>query len=168
MKDAPMRRMLTVAILLCNTGAYAACPAAGVAPRTAHTSAASFLNAANFSLDKDDILVFDYGQSYGGIGKYRNPFFITDYANALYKDYLATQCLDEDLKRKFLLQAGFLRSSAEWNGEMAVWRYHFPNNWWKLDAGWISGVGQSRIAGVLERAFAMTGIEDYERYAMQR
>lgn len=102
------------------------------------------------------MLFYDYGERYGNLGKFRNPYFISNYANALYRDYLATLCRDESLLASFLTQADFLYSSAEMRNGMAVWAYPFPGEAFDLEPGWISGIGQARIAGVLERAFVLT------------
>ncbi|WP_165899925.1 D-glucuronyl C5-epimerase family protein [Borborobacter arsenicus] len=110
--------------------------------------------------------MFDYGNRYGGgVGKFRNPYFITNYANALYRDYLDTNCSKVDLLHQFMLQADYLLSSAVRHGQLAEWPYPFPIEEYGIPAGWISGIGQARIAGVLQRASALTGEAKYHEAA---
>lgn len=43
---------------------------------------------APFGINDQGILYYDYKERYGGLGKYENPTFVANYANALYRDYL--------------------------------------------------------------------------------
>jgi len=101
-------------------------------------------------------LQFDYGAHHGGLGKWANPFFDSNYALALYRDWLKSGCSDESLKANFLHQAKWLASTAKVNGDIASWPLPFRDQNFDLEPGWISGIGQSRIAGVLLRAEAVT------------
>ncbi|NYT78470.1 hypothetical protein H0A71_15870 [Alcaligenaceae bacterium] len=136
-----------------------------IAPRTLHASAAEYATSDKFSLDAEQILVFDYGSAYGGLGKFRNPYFISNYANALYRDYLATDCKDERLKASFLRQADYLVDKAVLENDMALWKYPFRNDHFDLPPGWISGIGQARIASVLLRAYGLTNDNKYKEIA---
>lgn len=109
--------------------------------------------------------MYDYGDRYGGAGKFRNPYFITNYANALYRDYLLTDCADESLHKQFMIHAKYLLDSKVMRGALAEWPYPFPVEDYGIPGGWISGIGQARIAGVLERAFALTAERAYHEAA---
>ncbi|TEA77864.1 D-glucuronyl C5-epimerase family protein [Allopusillimonas ginsengisoli] len=136
-----------------------------IAPRTLNAAASEYASSGKFGLDENGILVFDYGTAYDGLGKFRNPYFISNYANALYRDYLNTKCQDDELKNQFLMQADYLMRSAIYENDMALWQYPFKNDAFNLPPGWISGIGQARIASVLVRAFGMTGDEKYKKVA---
>jgi len=135
------------------------------APRTIHASAAEYASSGKFSLDDEQILVFDYKTAYDGLGKFRNPYFISNYANALYRDYLNSNCEDEDLKARLLKQANYLVQSAVYKNGMALWKYPFPNTHFDLPPGWISGIGQARIASILWRVYGLTGDKKYKKTA---
>jgi len=155
-----------VGLLLVPSAALAACPDIGIAPRTITAPATDYVASKGFSLDEDGVIVFDYGTRYGGeVGKFANPYFLTNYANALYRDYLDTQCTSDELLTQFMLQADHLMATADVDGKVARWTYPFPIEEYELDAGWISGIGQARIAGVLHRAAALTGKASYHEMA---
>lgn len=141
------------------------CPSIQPAHRTIYASADSYAHSGRFSLDKDGILVHDYGSAYNGLGKWRNPFFISNYALALYRDWLNTQCVDDTLRDNFLKQARWFLKTAEMRGKMAVWVYPFENNHYDLKPGWISGIAQSRIASVLLRAHTITHEDQFKQMA---
>lgn len=119
-------------------------------------SAHQYANSGKRSLDPNGVLVFDYGAAYDNFGKWHNPFFIARYAHALYRDWHKTNCTQDDLKEKFLIQARFLMDTHELRGPFAVWPYPFDNSYYGVPRGWISGIGQSQISGVLLRAHALT------------
>ncbi|MDT1000474.1 D-glucuronyl C5-epimerase family protein, partial [Pseudomonas aeruginosa] len=52
------------------------------------------------------------------------------------------------------------------DGDIASWPLPFRDKNFDLDPGWISGIGQSRIAGVLLRAEAIT--DDAELHEIAR
>jgi hypothetical protein len=136
--------------------AHAACP--DVPPLTERPgSAAGYAGSSKFSLDDKGVLLYDYGDGYDGLGKWANPFFNSRYANALYGDWHKGGCTDETLKQNFLRVAEWYVETAKDRAGMAVWDYPFPNNFYQVPAGWISGIGQSHIAAVLERAYRLTG-----------
>jgi hypothetical protein len=132
------------------------CPAIGVAPRTIGDTAEAYATSPGFSLNDDGILEWDYGAHFDNLGKWADPFFDSNYALALYRDWLSTNCTDEALKAQFLKQANWLANGAEMRGDVAVWSYPFADKNFDLGPGWVSGIGQSRIAGVLLRAEAIT------------
>lgn len=142
-------------LLVAGPSVAAVCPKIPPAPRTIIDTAENYSKSSGFSLNGDGILQYDYGAHHGGQGKWANPFFVSDYALALYRDWLNSQCEDNDLKEKFLLQASWLASVAKIDGEIASWPFPFRDNNFDLDPGWISGIGQSRIAAVLLRADAI-------------
>lgn len=152
-------------MVIFSTSAPAACPDVGVAPRTLNAPADQYAQSQGFGLGDDGVLYYDYGSRYGDLGKYRNPYFISNYANALYRDYLVSGCNDGALLRAFLTQAEYLYGSAEIRNGMAVWAYPFPGEAFDLPPGWISGIGQARIAGVLERAFVLTNDAKFDERA---
>jgi hypothetical protein len=130
-------------------------------------SAAEYASGPNFLLDDEGVLAHDYGAAYGGLGVYRNPFFVSRYAHALYRDYYETGCSSEELRARFLTQVRWFRENHERVDEMAYWRYGFVNDRFDLPAGWISGIGQSHIAGVLLRAAIMTNDEELAELAQR-
>ncbi len=131
----------------------------GVHPYLGQQSAEAFAKSKSFSVREDGVLVYDYGKKYGGLGKWPNPYFISKYAHFLYGEWLRSK--DDDKKRLFLIQADFLLHSATKRGDTLVWTYPFRNKEYDLAEGWISGIGQSWIAGVLARAHALTGREEF-------
>lgn len=133
----------------------------GPAPFSEGGNASALIAGKKFSLDSEGILVFDYGDKYGNLGKFRNPFFISNFANFAYQDYLKSGKTDEVSKSRFLKQAEYLLKAAVLSNDTARWEYPFPQRRYGLAKGWISGIGQSRIAGVLRRAHALTGRQEF-------
>jgi len=152
-----MNKISAALVLLLTAGSASAevCPNIPPAPRTIIDTAENYSKSSGFSLNSEGILQYDYGAHHGGQGKWTNPFFVSDYALALYRDWLTSQCEDDSLKDKFLLQANWLASVAKIEGGIASWPFPFRDNNFDLDPGWISGIGQSRIAAVLLRADAV-------------
>ncbi len=132
----------------------------GVAPMTQQGSSSEYGKRGKFSIGDDGVLLYDYGAKYDGLGKWRNPFFISHYAHILYGEWLRDGH-SEEAKRRLLIQADYLLKSATARGDALVWTYPFKNTKYHLAPGWISGIGQSRIAGILARAHAMTGREEF-------
>ncbi|MDX9833810.1 MAG: D-glucuronyl C5-epimerase family protein [Desulfobulbus sp.] len=133
-----------------------------------NSSAAEYARKGRNSLDENGILVFDYGKAYGGLGKWHNPFFIARYAHALYRDWYNSSCSDTSLEKAFLDQAQFfLDSKKDVPPNMAYWIYPFENTYYGVGPGWISGIGQSQIAGVLLRAYAITKESKFKTAALK-
>jgi len=141
------------------------CPSVPPAQRTTFISAEAYATSAGFSLRDDGILLFDYGKAFDGLGKWADPYFNSNYALALYRDYLQTDCKDDEVRQKFLRVADWMIAEGKQRGEMLVWEYPFSDPNFRLDPGWISGIGQSRIAGVLVRAHAMSADKKYKKAA---
>lgn len=132
---------------------------------TIFESAHEYATTGHQSLDESGIVLFDYGSDYNNLGKWPNPFFNSSYAHALYRDWIQTNCTDESLRAKFLRHAQwFAKTHVEKNG-MAVWTYPFRSEYFNVDAGWYSGIGQSQIAGVLLRAYALSNDKQYKELA---
>ncbi|KNE28170.1 D-glucuronyl C5-epimerase family protein [Achromobacter spanius] len=146
----------------CAAAVSAECPAIPPAQRTLFISGETYATTNGFSLREDGIVLFDYGKAFNNLGKWADPYFNTNYALALYRDYLDTQCKDEKLRKKFLRVADWMIQEGKARGEMLVWEYPFSDPNFQLDPGWVSGIGQSRMAGVLVRAHAMTGEQKYQ------
>ena len=120
-------------------------------------SAKAYASSGKRSLDENGVLIFDYGAAYNGLGKWHNPFFIARYAHALYRDWYNGGCIDEQMKLNFILQSTYLANNYTDKNGMAYWSYPFANTYFDVKSGWISGIGQSQIAGVLYRAYELTG-----------
>lgn len=110
-----------------------------------------------FSIDEDGVLVTDYGEMYGGLGKWHNPLFIAVFANALYAELVKGNAEKE---RQFLRQAEWLRDKSVDRSGMAVWEYPFSTSQIP-EPGWISGLTQGVVLSVLVRAHALTGNPEY-------
>lgn len=164
-------RMNKFSLFLSMVGSYFVLSSASMAtclspspfPYPVFASAAQFASSGKYGLDDKGILTFDYGRAYGGLGRWHNPFFIARYAHALYRDWQETLCKDDSLRDKFLLQATWLLENHQEVDGMALWTYPFANSYFGVEAGWISGIGQSHIAGVLFRAHALTGDRRFEQ-----
>ncbi len=161
--------LLSVAFVAMWHGAYASgCD--GLPPPSRDTvfdTAQNYATSNEQSLSADGLVLFDYGKEYDNLGKWPNPFFNAQYAHALYRDWLKTGCTDDDLKNKFVHHAEWLEKiHVEQNG-MALWTYPFYNKFFNLDAGWYSGIGQATIAGVLFRAYSVTGDARYMKLGQQ-
>ncbi|MCL8307606.1 MULTISPECIES: D-glucuronyl C5-epimerase family protein [Pseudomonas] len=141
------------------------CPTIGVAERTPYAPGLSYATSGKFTLREDGITLFDYGTNYNNLGKWANPYFNSNFAYALYRDWLQTKCTDDDLKNRFLRVADWYIETAEFKNGMALWTYPFHNQYFDLDPGWISGIGQARVAGVLYRANAVSPKEAYKKTA---
>ncbi|WP_339479063.1 D-glucuronyl C5-epimerase family protein [Pseudomonas sp. RL_5y_Pfl2_73] len=142
-----------------------ACPGIEVAPRTLRASGHYYATHGKFSLREDGITLFDYGTNYNNLGKWANPYFNSNFANALYRDWRDTKCTDEKLKSQFLRVADWYLEEAITKNGMAIWTYPFHNQYFDLAPGWISGIGQARIAGILYRAHAVTENPKYKAAA---
>jgi hypothetical protein len=153
-----MGRVSFFALLLCFSGSALAADI-GMAPLVPIGNSSGFTRG-KFSLRNDGVLLFDYGARYDNLGKWPNPFFISNYAHILYGEWLRNG-RSEETKRRVLIQAEYLLKSATQRGDTLVWTYPFKNKEYNLAPGWISGIGQSRIAGVLARAHGMTGREEF-------
>ena len=133
-----------------------------------NSSAAEYAVKGRNSLDENGVLVYDYGDSYNGLGKWHNPFFVARYAHALYRDWYNSGCTDESLKKSFIDQVNFLLDSKiDVHPKMAYWVYPFENTYYGVGSGWISGIGQSQIAGVLLRGYAVTKKEEFKLAALK-
>jgi hypothetical protein len=102
---------------------------------------------------------------YGGLGKWENPYYVSNYANLLYRDYVDSGCKNNSARATFLLQAEHLLATADVVNGAALWRYPFENKFTKLPKGSISGIGQSRISSILWRAHVLTGEPKYREIA---
>lgn len=130
----------------------------GVYPFTPRVSAQDYV-ASNprFSIDKDGILIVDYGEMYGGLGKWHNPLFVAIYANILYAECMRG---DKEKAQAFLRQADWLVKNAVDRGRMVVWEYPFATSI-VPKPGWISGLTQGVVLSVLVRVHALTGNPKY-------
>ncbi|WZB75412.1 D-glucuronyl C5-epimerase family protein [Achromobacter insuavis] len=158
---------MVAAVLLAGSASAIAgpCPAIGAAPRTISSSAEIYATTNGFSLREDGVVLYDYGKAFNGLGKWADPFFNSNYALGLYRDYLASNCSDDSLREKFLGIADWMISEGKTRGDMLVWEYPFSDPNFQLEPGWISGIGQSRMASVLLRAHAVTGKDRYKAAA---
>jgi len=157
---------LTAVIIWPAIGSASQCIDVPSPPRTPYTSAADYATSP-FGLDDNGILYRDYGRAYGGLGRFHNPYFIAQYAAALYRDFMGSGCQDSGLRQQFLLQSEWLLKNAVQRGEALVWTYPFRNEHYDLQPGWISGITQARVALVLLRASLLTG-DDRFRVAADR
>lgn len=161
-----LRTILVAAFFVGSQPAIAGtCPAIGAAPRTIASSAETYATTKGFSLRDDGVVLYDYGKAFNGLGKWADPFFNSNYALGLYRDFLDTNCTDEKLKEQFLNIADWMIAEGKTRGDMLVWEYPFSDPNFQLAPGWISGIGQSRMASVLLRANAVTGRSEYKAAA---
>ncbi|MDG5499209.1 D-glucuronyl C5-epimerase family protein [Marinobacter sp. BGYM27] len=116
-----------------------------------------------FGLGEDGVLYYDYGDRYGGLGKYRNPTFIATYANALYRDFIKDK--KNSVKSLFLDQVDYLVQSAAEDEQGSFWPYPFQNTHYAAPEGWYSGMTSGRILGVLCRAHELTADPKYLKFA---
>jgi len=133
----------------------------GVAPFIPFSSAKVYATHP-YGIGEDGILYFDYGNRYDGLGKYRNPTFITAYANAIYRDFIQG---DKKSRGDFLKQVDFLINSASCDEQGCYWAYHFVNEYYDAPEGWYSGMTSGRVLGVLIRAHHITEDQHYLRFA---
>lgn len=164
-----IQNILYFTFLLLTAGpSFASCESFKPFEYGVNSSGADYAIKGRNSLDDNGILVFDYGKAYNGLGKWHNPFFISRYAHALYRDWYNSNCSDEDIKKSFLDQALFLfNSKKDVHGNMSYWTYPFENTHYGVAPGWISGIGQSQIAGVLYRAYGITGEDRFKLAALK-
>ncbi|WP_424624430.1 D-glucuronyl C5-epimerase family protein [Achromobacter marplatensis] len=161
-----LRKILVAAFFVSSHSAIAGtCPSIGAAPRTIASSAETYATTKGFSLREDGVVLYDYGKAFNGLGKWADPFFNSNYALGLYRDFLNTNCTDEKLKEQFLNIADWMIAEGKTRGDMLVWEYPFSDPNFQLAPGWISGIGQSRMASVLLRANAVTGKSEYKAAA---
>ncbi|CAB3715384.1 hypothetical protein CEY09_30830 [Achromobacter marplatensis] len=161
-----LRKILVAAFFVGSQPVIAGtCPAIGAAPRTIASSAETYATTKGFSLRDDGVVLYDYGKAFNGLGKWADPFFNSNYALGLYRDFLDTNCTDEKLKEQFLNIADWMIAEGKTRGDMLVWEYPFSDPNFQLAPGWISGIGQSRMASVLLRANAVTGRSEYKAAA---
>lgn len=116
-----------------------------------------YATTAPFSLDKDGILVRDYGAQYNNLGKFHNPLFIATYAMLLHKKWERSGCKDSESLKAFFKQADWLAANGKPRGKTIVWEYPFKNVFFGNEPGWYSGITQSRVASILFRAAAIRG-----------
>lgn len=162
--------LFTLTATLFLGSAYAQASCAGLPPAshdTVYVSANDYATSDEQSLDDKGIVLFDYKSEYNNLGKWPNPFFNSSYALALYRDWLNTDCLDNDLKKKFLFHAKWFADTHVNKDGMALWTYPFYNRFFDVKAGWYSGIGQAQIAGVLFRAHRISGDENFKKLAQQ-
>ena len=111
-----------------------------------------------FLFDSEGVPMVNYTDY--GIVVY-NPVSVSEYAIALYHDFLATNNITS--LRRFFVQANWLVRNAKNMGNFSVWEYKFDYHTWdyNLTNPWISAMAQSLGASVLIRAYSMTGDDTY-------
>lgn len=153
--------LTTLTICALAPDAMAECSSSAPFKYGVNSPAEVYAKSGKRSLGENGVLIFDYGTAYDRLGKWHNPFFIARYAHALYRDWYSGGCSDERVKLSFLLQSTYLVNNYEEKDGMAYWTYPFANSYFDVEPGWISGIGQSQIAGVLYRAYELTGEEKF-------
>lgn len=131
-------------------------------PFTAFDTSENFARSNGYGLAEDGILYFDYGTRYDGLGKFKNPTFVANYANILYREILEG---DQAKKAKFFNQVDHLMDSAVDLGDGLYWAFPFENSYYAAPKGWWSAMTSGRILGVLVRAHALSGNRKYLKFA---
>lgn len=124
-------------------------------------------NSRLISLDDSGVPVTDYGSLHGGAGKRYNPTFISNYALALYRDFLRTG--DRSLLEAFNIQVQWLldhKTQRQYSGiEFWVWEFDFDNPTFEAKAPWVSALSQGRVLAVFLAAYDLTNDPHYLRAA---
>lgn len=120
-----------------------------------------YAKSSNYGLDDEGVLIYDYASNYNSAGIQYNPAWISQYAFTLYRDYVNSNYTDEELKRKFLIQANYLRDNRKDIGNFSVWEYDFDNNTFGANAPWRSAMANGRIISVMIQAHSITNDKNY-------
>ncbi|MDI9617166.1 MAG: D-glucuronyl C5-epimerase family protein [Methanothrix sp.] len=137
-------------------------------PFTLRFSADQYVKSSRLiSLDDSGVPVTDYGSLHGGAGKRYNPTFISNYALALYRDFLSTK--DPSLLEAFNKQVHWLlehKTQRQNRGiEFWVWEFDFNNPTFEAKAPWVSALSQGRVLSVFLAAYDLTNDPHYLRAA---
>ncbi|MCX2889741.1 D-glucuronyl C5-epimerase family protein [Pseudomonas sp. DCB_BI] len=151
-------------ILLCLVFVFSAASGKeiGVHAFTAFDTSENFSSANGYGVGDDGILYFSYGHRYGGLGNFRNPTFVANFANILYREILAG---DSSKKRLFFKQVDYLLDSAVKDKVGYYWAFPFENTYYSAPHGWWSAMTSGRVLGVLARAHKLSGDKKYLKFA---
>lgn len=134
----------------------------GVHAFTAFDTSENFSSANGYGVGKDGILFFSYGHRYGNLGDFRNPTFVANFANILYREILAG---DSSKKVLFFKQVDYLLKSAVRDKTGYYWAFPFENTYYSAPHGWWSAMTSGRVLGVLARAHKLNGDIKYLKFA---
>jgi len=134
----------------------------GVHAFTAFDTSENFSSANGYGVGKDGILYFSYGHRYENLGDFRNPTFVANFANILYREILAG---DSSKKTLFFKQVDYLLKSAVRDKVGYYWAFPFENTYYSAPHGWWSAMTSGRILGVLARAHKLSGDTRYLKFA---
>jgi len=137
-------------------------------PFTLRYSADDYVKKSRLiTLDDSGVPLTDYGSLYGGAGKRYNPTFISNYALALYRDFLSSK--DHSLFEAFNTQVHWLlehKTQRQYRGiEFWVWEFDFDNPTFNAKAPWVSALSQGRVLSVFLAAYDLTNDPHYLRAA---
>lgn len=133
-------------------------------PFTLRCSADQYVkNSRLISLDDSGVPVTDYGSLHGGAGKRYNPTFISNYALALYRDFLSTK--DLSLLEAFNTQVHWLlehKTQRQYKDvDFWVWEFDFGNPTFEAKAPWVSALSQGRVLSVFLAAYDLANEPRY-------
>lgn len=133
-------------------------------PFTHYLSGARYLNSSRLlRLDENGNPVADYGNSYNKAGRRYNPYFIANYALALYRDYRSTG--NDTFKEQFDRQVKWFldhKTMQKYRGlEFWTWKYDFDNLVFGAHAPWISSLAQGNALCVFLAAYDLTNDSMY-------
>ena len=109
-------------------------------------------------LDKNGVVIIDYGDSFGGAGVQYNPQSVGYVAQILFATFSEGY---EHFKDDFLVQANWLVNNAEERDGFLTWIFNFPNAGFGAPAPWTSGMAHGRILTALIQAHFLTGAVDF-------
>jgi len=133
-------------------------------PFTLRVSGANYVKSSLLlSLDENGNPVTDYGDAYDGAGRRYNPYFIANYALALYRDYRSTG--NDTFKEQFDRQVKWFldhKITQKYRGsEFWTWKYDFDNLVFGAHAPWISSLAQGNALCVFLAAYDLTNDSMY-------
>ncbi|MBF8708232.1 discoidin domain-containing protein [Pseudomonas putida] len=134
----------------------------GIHAFTAFDTSENFSSANGYGVGKDGILFFSYGHRYGNLGDFRNPTFVANFANILYREISAGE---SSKKALFFKQVDYLMKSAVKDKAGYYWAFPFENTYYSAPNGWWSAMTSGRVLGVLARAHKLSGNKKYLKFA---
>ncbi|TWC18883.1 MULTISPECIES: D-glucuronyl C5-epimerase family protein [unclassified Pseudomonas] len=134
----------------------------GVHAFTAFDTSENFSSANGYGVGKDGVLYFSYGHRYNNLGDYRNPTFVANFANILYREILNG---DSSKRALFFKQVNYLLESAVEDKAGYYWAFPFENTYYDAPLGWWSAMTSDRVLGVLARAHKLSGEKKYLEFA---
>lgn len=125
----------------------------------------AYLEAPNFSLDEQLVVITDYGTRYDNAGWQYVPQTISTVG--LTAAYAWCEHGDTTALQLAVAQAEWLVKQAQDRGDFVTWLYNFPSPSFFVPAGWTSALGNGQAIVLLTQLYLLGGDQRYLDTAQQ-